>query len=213
MIVNVGSFFAVAAVVIVTPGPDTALTIRNSLLGGRRSGVFTGSGVATGQATWALAASAGVATLLSATRVAFVAIKLAGVAYLIYLGAHSLGEAIRPTRRSGMDPKLWSQRLLPRTAYRQGLLSNLSNLSNPKMVVFFISLLPQFVSRGGGTFSSMLLLGLLFCAMTFVWLAAYAVVVARLGDLVRRAHVRRTLGCVTGVALIGLGARLVTESQ
>lgn len=210
MIVNVGSFFAVAAVVIVTPGPDTALTIRNSLLGGRRSGVFTGSGVATGQATWALAASAGVATLLSATRVAFVAIKLAGVAYLIYLGAHSLGEAIRPTRRSGMDPKLWSQRLLPRTAYRQGLLSN---LSNPKMVVFFISLLPQFVSRGGGTFSSMLLLGLLFCAMTFVWLAAYAVVVARLGDLVRRARVRRTLDCVTGVALIGLGARLVTESQ
>src|ERR687895_1794004 len=92
---ELAAFVGVALVVICTPGPDTALTIRNSLLGGRRAGVFTALGVSTGQAVWTLAASAGIAALLVASEPAFRALKLLGAAYLIWLGAQTLWGAFR----------------------------------------------------------------------------------------------------------------------
>src|SRR5205807_3308312 len=127
-------FLGVSAVVIVTPGQDTALTIRNTLLGSRRSGLLTAVGVSGGQAVWALATSAGVAAVLQASEPAFVAVKLAGATYLVFLGLQTLVPALRPRRAM---PKA-SPRERP---LRQGLLSN---LGNPKMAIFFTSLLPQF---------------------------------------------------------------------
>src|SRR5918912_4360311 len=91
-------FLVVAVVVIVTPGPDTALTIRNTLLGGRRSGVFTGVGVATGQVTWTIATSAGITALLIASEPIFRAVRYAGAVYLAFLGLQALRAA---TRRDG----------------------------------------------------------------------------------------------------------------
>jgi threonine/homoserine/homoserine lactone efflux protein len=95
------AFLGVAVLVIVTPGQDTALTIRNTLAGGRRAGVRTAAGVVCGQAVWALAASAGVAALLVASEPAFVALKLAGAAYLVYLGGRALLSAARPHAGAG----------------------------------------------------------------------------------------------------------------
>ena len=95
MIAELAAFLLVATVVIVTPGPDTALTIRNTLAGGRRSGVFTALGVSLGQATWAVATALGIATLLAASEPAFRAVKLLGAAYLIFLGLQSLYAALR----------------------------------------------------------------------------------------------------------------------
>ena len=92
------AFVGVAALVIVTPGPDTALTVRNALLGGRRAGVATAAGVALGLAVWTAAASAGLAALLVASEPAFVAVKLAGAAYLVLLGAQTLLHALRGDR-------------------------------------------------------------------------------------------------------------------
>ena len=89
------AFLGVAVVVIVTPGQDTALTVRNTLAGGRSAGIRTAIGVVSGQAVWALAASAGVAALLVASEPAFVALKLAGAAYLVYLGGQALLAAVR----------------------------------------------------------------------------------------------------------------------
>jgi threonine/homoserine/homoserine lactone efflux protein len=196
--------------VIVTPGPDTALTIRNALLGGRRPGVFTAFGVASGQAVWTAAASAGLAALLVASEPAFVALKLAGAAYLVYLGAQALYRALRPGRSRHM-PSAGSPRPLPAAvAYRQGLVSN---LGNPKMAVFFTSLLPQFTPQGEASFAALLLLGLLFCTMTLVWLAGYAVAVAKAGDVLRRPGIRRVLDAVMGVVLTALGLRLATEKR
>jgi threonine/homoserine/homoserine lactone efflux protein len=192
------AFLAVAVVLIVTPGPDTALTIRNALWSGRRGGVATACGVAAGQATWTLAASAGIAALLVASEPAFVALRALGVAYLVWLGLHALHRAF--VRR----PSAEAQRPAKAAPFRQGLLSN---LGNPKMAVFFTSLLPQF----GGGFAAMAALGLLFCAMTLAWLSAYAAVVARAGDVLRRSRVRRTLDAVTGAVLVALGLRLATE--
>jgi len=193
------AFLGVSAVVIVTPGQDTALTIRNALAGGRRGGVFTAAGVAAGQGTWTIAAAGGVAALLRASEPAFLAVRLAGAAYLVYLGAETLLAAIRGRRVS--------RELRPVTArgsFRQGLLSN---LGNPKMAIFFTSLLPQF----GMSFAGMLALGLVFCAMTFVWLTAYSVVVARAGDVLRRPRVRKTVDAITGAALAAFGVRLALE--
>jgi threonine/homoserine/homoserine lactone efflux protein len=192
--------------VIVTPGQDTALTIRNTLAGGRRAGVFTALGVVSGQLAWTLATSAGLAALLVASEPAFRALRLAGAAYLLYLGARSLLSALRGSHGHATLP---AGRNTAGSAYRQGLISN---LGNAKIAVFFTSLLPQFVPAGEATFGRLLPLGVLFAAMTLVWLSAYAVAVARAGDVLRRDRIRRTLDALLGTVLVGLAARLaVTE--
>jgi len=200
---QLGAFLALAAVVIVTPGPDTALTIRNTLLGGRGAGARTALGVATGQAVWTLAASAGVAGVVASSAPLFLAVRIGGAAYLVFLGLQALAAALRG--RAGEHPA--ARRLSGRAGYRQGLLSN---LGNPKMALFFTSLLPQFAGAGT-SFRSLLALGLLFCALTLVWLSAYAVVVARAGDVLRRSRVRRALDALTGTALVAFGIRLARE--
>lgn len=204
MFESLAAFLAVSAIVIVTPGQDTALTIRNSLLGGRPAGLATALGVSAGQAVWTLAASAGLAALLVASEPAFLALKLVGAAYLIYLGAQSLLSALRGRHRPHTGA---ARSASPAVAFRQGLLSN---LGNPKMAVFFSSLLPQF---GGTSFASLLALGLLFCTLTLVWLSAYAVVVARAGDVLRRPRIRRALDALTGVVLTAFGIKLATERR
>jgi threonine/homoserine/homoserine lactone efflux protein len=209
MVASLAAFVAVSAVVICTPGQDTALTIRNTLSGGRRSGIATALGVSLGQAMWTLAASAGLVALLSASEPAFKALKLAGAAYLVYLGAQSLLAAV--SRRS--EPKQHSVTrstgLAPRRALRQGALSN---LGNPKMAVFFASLLPQFAPEGTGAFAALLALGLLFCALTLAWLSLYAVAIARLGALLT-GRVRRAIDAVTGAVLVAFGIRLAAEER
>jgi threonine/homoserine/homoserine lactone efflux protein len=197
------AFFAVAALVIVTPGQDTALTVRNSLLGGRRAGTFTAAGVAAGQAVWTLAASAGLAALLVASEPAFLVVKVLGAAYLVFLGAQSIAHAVRGHARVTTGR---GKELTPRAALRQGLVSN---LGNPKMAVFFSSLLPQFVP-GTPTFASLFALGIVFCAMTFAWLSLYAAVVERAGTVLRRPRVRRWLDALTGTVLVALGLRVAT---
>ncbi len=200
---SLAAFLAVSAIVIVTPGQDTALTIRNSLLGGRGAGLATALGVSAGQAVWTLAASAGLAALIVASEPVFLALKLVGAAYLVYLGGQSLLAAQRGRHRTHTGSKTAA----PHAAFRQGVLSN---LGNPKMAVFFSSLLPQF---GGTSFASLLALGLVFCTLTLVWLGIYALVVARAGDVLRRPRIRRTLDAVTGVALTVFGIRLATERR
>jgi threonine/homoserine/homoserine lactone efflux protein len=200
------AFLGIAALVIVTPGPDTVLTVRNTLGGGRNGGLGTALGVAAGQAVWTVATSAGVATLLVASASAFAALRFAGAAYLVWLGAHALWGALGAGAPHGFPRHLTpGPRLAPRAAFRQGVLSN---LGNPKMAVFFTSLLPQFTPDGGASFWALLALGLVFCAMTLAWLAGYAVLVARAGALLDRPGIRRALEGVTGALLVALGLHL-----
>jgi threonine/homoserine/homoserine lactone efflux protein len=210
MVTELATFAGVCAVVIMTPGPDTALTIRNTLLGGRRTGIATALGVGLGQAVWTVAASAGIAALLVASELAFQLVKLLGAAYLVVLGLHSLYDALRRRGTSYDDSP--ERRTVRREAVRKGLRQGLvSNLGNPKMAVFFLSLLPQFVTPGQASFAGFLLLGAVFALMTSVWLVAYALVVAKAGDLLRRSRVRRVLDGLTGAVLVALGVRLATE--
>ena len=178
-----------AAVVIVTPGPDTALTIRNAALGGRRGGVLTALGVATGQVCWTVAASLGVVALLRASQPAFTTVRLVGAGYLVFLGLQSLLAAARGRQLAHVHVRRGAP-------YRQGLLSN---LGNPKMAVFFASLLPQF----GHSFLALLMLGSCFAVMTTAWLSMYAVAIPKL-----RRPLQRPLDALSGVALVALGTRL-----
>jgi threonine/homoserine/homoserine lactone efflux protein len=204
------AFLGVSALVIVTPGQDTALTIRNTLVGGRRGGVFTAVGVSTGQAVWTVAASAGIAALLLASEPAFLALKLLGAAYLVYLGLQALRSAFRSGRFGPAVGGRPARGLAPLIALRQGLISN---LGNPKMAVFFTSLLPQFTPEGEASFLALLALGLVFCSMTLVWLTAYAVAVSKAGDVLRRSRVRRALDGLMGAVFVALGLRLATQQR
>ena len=205
MFQNLSAFVALSALVICVPGPDTALIIRNTLAGGRRSGIASAVGITCGITVWTLAAAVGLAAVLSASEPVFRGLQLLGAAYLVFLGLQSLLAAISrrgvgSSRRRGAD-------LTPERAFRQGLLSN---LGNPKIAVFFVSLLPQFVTPGGEPALALILLGVVFSAMGLAWLTLYAIVVARAGDLLR-GRARRAIDAITGAVLVLFGLRLATD--
>jgi threonine/homoserine/homoserine lactone efflux protein len=204
------AFVGVAAVVITTPGPDTALTVRNALLGGRRYGIATALGVSLGLSVWTVTASAGIAALLVASEPAFIAVKLAGAVYLVFLGAQSLWHALRGDATHPGEGGAAPRGLTPRVALRQGVLND---LGNPKIAVFFTTLLPQFAPSHGPAFATLLAFGLLFATMTFVWLVVYSVVVARAGEVLRRPRIRRALDAVMGAALVALGVGVAAERR
>ena len=200
------AFLGVAALVIVTPGQDTLLTVQNTFRDGRRGGLTTALGVVAGQSLWTVAAASGLAALVAASEPAFAALRIAGAAYLVLLGLQTLrsalrrGETVHPARRTTRRPG--------RACFRQGVLSN---LGNPKMALFFASFLPQFAG-GASTFLVLLGLGLTFCAMTLTWLSAYAVAVARAGALLR-GPVRRAFEAAAGTLLVAFGVRLALERR
>ena len=200
-LIGLGSYLAfvgVSLLVICTPGQDTALTIRNTLAAGRRAGVATALGVAAGQATWTLATSAGLAVVLAASEPAFFAIRIAGAAYLVYLGIRTL---VHTQHEATQQPQ-------SRRAFAQGFLSN---LANAKMVAFFISLLPPFAGPHP-SFVLLLALGFNFCMLTLAWLTGYAFAIERLGTWLRRSRVRKTLNALVGTVLVALGLRVGFEA-
>ena len=210
MITDFAGFVAISALVIIAPGPDTAVVVRNALRAGTRGAIATSLGVVLGLAVWTLTASVGLAALLRASEPAFVTLKLAGAIYLLYLGVRSLWDALRrsATHPDGERAPYTGQRAP--VSLRQGLVSD---LGNPKIAVFFTSFLPQFVRGHHASFLPLLALGLIFCALTLTWLVGYSVLVARAGDLLRRGPLRRALDGATGVVLIGLGVRLALEPR
>ena len=200
-------FIGVSALIIMTPGPDTALTVRNSISGGRRSGISTGLGVALGQLVWTVGASLGVLGVLLASEQAFVILKIVGAAYLVYLGLHSLRAAVR--RGGEEEATLKIKPVTSVTALRQGIIND---LANPKMAAFFASLLPQFVSGDSSTAVQMLALGGLFSVMTFAWLSGYAIALQRFRRALRQGRARRVIDGLAGGVLVAFGFKLATAS-
>jgi threonine/homoserine/homoserine lactone efflux protein len=192
------AFIGISLTVICTPGPDTALIVRNTLIGGRRNGMRTVAGVVTGLSTWAVTAAAGIAAIVAASHPLFVAIRTAGAVYLVWLGISALRAAVRRHDPPAVRIAQFG------SGYRQGLLSN---LGNPKVAIFFTSLLPQF----GTSFAAHLGLGLLFVSMGCVWLTSYTLAVTRAQRWPLQTRVRRVLDAVTGSVLVAFGVRLATE--
>jgi threonine/homoserine/homoserine lactone efflux protein len=193
------AFCGVALVLAVTPGPDMALVLRNSLRGGRPAAFRTVAGISVGLIGWGLASAFGVAAILAASSTVFAALKIAGGIYLVYLGILTLralrreAPVERPIARPSGSP------------FRQGLVTN---LLNPKLAVFFTTLLPQFISTDDPYVAKALLLAVLFVLIGLAWLTVYAFIV---GAVARSRRFRTTVGAISGVVLVALGLRLAVE--
>ena len=205
---DVLAFVGVVAVIVVVPGPDMALVLRNGLAHGRRAAIQTALGINAGLLVWALAAALGIAALLSASAPAFTALKVAGAAYLVLLGLRALVDAWRGTPVvEAAGPSATRRRSSP---FRQGMVTN---LLNPKIALVFTTLIPQFVDPDGPAATQTVLLATIFIAMGLVWLVSYALLVARVGAVLRRPMLRRFLNAVTGVVLTALGVRLALDRR
>jgi RhtB (resistance to homoserine/threonine) family protein len=199
------SFLVVVLLGAMSPGPDFVVVTRNSLFGGRRAGVMCGLGIACGVFVWVVAIALGVAGLLAASAVVFTVVKLAGAAYLVYLGVR----AWLSVRRGGYGD-LQTENLKGvslAVAFRQGLLCN---LLNPKVAVFFLALLPQFLPSSAST-SETLELAVIATGASVVWWVTLAMVVGSLRRFFSAGRVRRVLDGVMGTLLVVLGVRVATQ--
>jgi threonine/homoserine/homoserine lactone efflux protein len=204
---TISAFIGISLAIIIMPGPDTALTIRNSIESGNRTGLATVAGIVVGQLCWATAASLSLQALFTASEQLFAVLEYCGAAYLFYLGARALRDALRP-RVLGVDDKSSKcpARRRGRAAFREGLVSN---LTNPKMLVFFSSLLPPFAHNlVSMLLPQFLLLGLVFSALTFGWLGLYILIISRAAAVVRQSGVQRIIKSITGLALMGFGLKI-----
>jgi threonine/homoserine/homoserine lactone efflux protein len=199
----------VAALAVMTPGLDTLLVLRHTMLGGRRAGLATVAGISTGCVLWATASLAGLTALLAASTVAYDVVRLAGAVYLLWLGASAIWKTLPRNRRPGaqdLDIPVapgWF------AAFRTGVVTN---LLNPKVGVFYMSLLPQFLPKVGATSWGIVLVAV-HIMVGLVWFPPLIWAAARARDLLLRDHVRRWLDRATATVLIALGIKLVADSR
>jgi threonine/homoserine/homoserine lactone efflux protein len=201
------AFVGIAAIVVVTPGPDMVLVTAHALGRGRRSALLAALGVNTGILVHASGAAVGISAVLAASSLAFTAVKLVGGAFLVFLGARALLGSIRGPERSLVAEPMPSMRI-GASPYWQGFWSN---VLNPKVALLFLSLLPQFVEQGDPVLAKTLLLSGLFLAMGIGWLLAYAALVSRIAGVFRSARLRRRLEGITGAILVALGLRIAVQ--
>ena len=199
------AFAGLALLLAMTPGPDMATVTRNGLAYGRRGVVLTALGIGTALLGWITATGFGVAALLATSAALFTAVKLAGAVYLAYLGIRSLLSSRRHTSTGGVQ----AAPLAPaRRIYRTGFLSA---MLNPKLGVFFVTLLPQFVHPGQPVLPRMIVLGAIFATIGVTWMTGYGLLVTKARDLIDRPRVRAWMERVTGAVLVGFAARLALE--
>jgi threonine/homoserine/homoserine lactone efflux protein len=182
-----------------------AVVTKNALAHGRRGVVLTTTGIALALGIWVSATAVGLSALLRTSGEALFVLKLVGAAYLAYLGVRTLLDS----RRRPADLMALGPEPAPAHAiFRQGFLSA---LSNPKLGVFFVTFLPQFVMPGQPVLQRLLLLGLIFAVIGFTWINVYGLFVTRMRDFITAPRVRQWMERVTGVVLLGFGARLAVE--
>jgi threonine/homoserine/homoserine lactone efflux protein len=196
--------FAVASLVLIAiPGPDQALIVRNALVGGRAAGLRTMLGGASGLLLHSTAAVLGLSALLAASATAYTALKVAGVAYLVYLGVRML----RAAGRDGAEGDAPRRGARP---FTQGLLSN---AMNPKCALFFLTFLPQFLPDHGARLPMALALAATFEVLYLAWFTGLVALVDRVGDWLRRPRQRAWMDRASGSALVGFAARLAAQSH
>jgi threonine/homoserine/homoserine lactone efflux protein len=200
-------FAAAAALIVLLPGPDTLVVVRNLLRGGRRRAVSTVSGVLTGLVVWVLAASLGLSAVLRASHTGYDVLRYAGGAYLIWIGIQSLRshrEGVADIH--GVTPRAYGPLL--GSGYVAGLATD---LLNPKVGVFFITFLPAFVPHGTDVGPATLAFGAVFVLETLVYFAALIRVADRVIRWMTDPRTRRQLDRGAGLVFVGFGVRLATE--
>jgi len=201
-------FIATAILLIITPGQDTFFILGRSLSGGRAAGIAAALGISTGTVVHTFAAALGLSALLATSPYAFMVVKFAGAAYLIFIGVRALlsranGLPVEESASAADDR---------RSAFRQGILTN---LLNPKVALFFLALMPQFIDAGSTQkVGAFLVLGLTFVTLGVIWVVMLAVAAAKLrGAFLRRPSMAAVLNRVAGTVFIALGLKLATARQ
>lgn len=204
---NVLAFVGVASLTIMTPGPDTALILRNTIAGGRAAGLANVGGLALGVTVWSAATVVGLTAVLLAVSPVYSVIRYVGAVYLMFLGIQALRSAIRG---DGHAAEHNVPPVTPRAAFRQGLISD---LGNPKLGAFMTSLLPQFVHGHPSPALQLASLCLIFEVMALCWFLFYVLAVSKAAGVFARSRVRRGLDAITGTVLVSFGLRLATEHR
>lgn len=205
------SFAAFAALLTITPGLDTMYVVRTAAVSGRAGGFAAAVGIGLGCLAWAAASGLGITALLTASDLAYLVLRIVGAVYLGYLGIRTLWRARRPSPdaagQGGTQPT--DGRVIPArsagSAFRVGLLTN---LLNPKVGVFYVAALPQFIPHGVNVLAASLWLGLVHDVEGMIWFAALILAIGRTAAWLRRDRVRRWLDRVTGTVFIGFGLKL-----
>lgn len=201
-------FTLTTMIAMITPGPDMLFVLGCGMRGGARAGLLATAGVATSEAIHVAVAAAGLAALFTAVPVAFTVVRIAGAAYLIYLGIQMIRKRGEAEAEAGTA--VAGQGMSSRRAYWTGLVTN---LLNPKMVTFTIAFLPQFVNPElGQVWLQFAILGAILIALEFLVDGAVGVLAGRIGGWLRRRRaVRRRIDVTTGGIFIGLGVRLAVD--
>lgn len=200
--INLWGYVGVAGLIVIAPGADTMVVVKNALRGGLGHAVRTAAGVCTGLMGWAVVSALGLAAVLAASGALFTVIKIAGAAYLVFLGART----VIASRRAATPPT-------DQPACGTWWQGAITSLGNPKVGVFYTSFLPQFIpEHDNNALAVSLGLAAVHIALSFVCLFGYALLVVRLGDIFQRRRWRQMLETVMGIALCGLGVGLIATA-
>jgi threonine/homoserine/homoserine lactone efflux protein len=207
------AFVGLAALLTIIPGADMALVTRSTLAGGQRAAFLTTLGICLGCLVHATASAFGISAILRTSALAFTIVKSVGAAYLVYIGIRAIADTWRGDRRA---PTLDTQGvprgggISARRAFTEGLMTN---VLNPKVAIFYLTLLPQFIEPGDPVLLKSLALGAIHNAMGLIWLTIYAWFIHQFAVFLNRPAVKHTLERATGAVLIGLGVRLAWEKR
>jgi threonine/homoserine/homoserine lactone efflux protein len=208
MLVALAAFTVAAVLIVLLPGPDTLVTIRSIVRGGRSSGTATAGGILVGLTIWICVAALGLAAVLRASEVAYAVLRIAGACYLVWLGVQSLRAIRRDVPVAAPDDDRPRRGLLG-TGFTAGLTTN---LLNPKVGVFFVTFLPGFVPSGYAVGPTTLLFGAVFLILSIAYYVVLLTLATKVTGWMAAPRVRRRMDALTGTVLVGFGVRLAIES-
>ncbi|WP_404321783.1 LysE family translocator [Cytobacillus firmus] len=201
------TFLILSLFVVMSPGIDTALITKRTISDGRTDGYKMGLGITAGSLVHTFAAAFGLSAILMQSAAAFEVIKYAGAVYLIYLGLSSF-ISLKKKKNSDIETEVKTD--IKKSAFKQGLLSN---VLNPKVAMFFLTFLPQFVKAGENAQQQLIIMGIIYTLLSISWFFLYVFFINYLRDWLMSPKVQRVMDKATGVVLIGFGLKLAMDKQ